>query len=289
MEEKKKQRRHRVLRNSADPKSMFSNTNFTPEEILRRLGRPRSVLSSSSKVEKSRSRGYLTRVCYLTSAVYCSHSSGGCRSTCLGFTSGRMGSDQATLARDRRTALYAADTQAFLNLLRHDLHQLCYDAETAGLKPACRLNGSSDIPYELLHGEIFAEFPTVAFYDYSKVTARVVRYLESRRSSKRDGWPSNYHLTFSASEDNAKDVPLILSQGGNVAIVFWPDLPTSMRIDGSDYPVINGDQHDLRFRDSGGVVIGLQAKGVAKSDLTGFVVQTDKPTALRVLNNQNAA
>jgi hypothetical protein len=39
-------------------------------------------------------------------------------------------------------------------------------------------------------------------------------------------------------------------------------------------PVINGDADDLRFLDPEGVVVALYAKGKAKKDNTGFVVDT---------------
>jgi hypothetical protein len=38
-------------------------------------------------------------------------------------------------------------------------------------------------------------------------------------------------------------------------------------------PVFNGDESDLRFLDPKGVVVGLYAKGKAKKDTSGFVVQ----------------
>jgi len=37
-------------------------------------------------------------------------------------------------------------------------------------------------------------------------------------------------------------------------------------------PVIDGTLTDLRFLDPKGVIVGLQAKGKAKKDTTGFVV-----------------
>lgn len=36
--------------------------------------------------------------------------------------------------------------------------------------------------------------------------------------------------------------------------------------------VIDGDKHDLRFLDKQNVVVGLLAKGKAKQDATGFVI-----------------
>ena len=51
-------------------------------------------------------------------------------------------------------------------------------------------------------------------------------------------------------------------------MVFRNELPTHW----NGFPVINGDENDLRFLDPKGVVVGLKAKGKAKTDTTGFVV-----------------
>jgi hypothetical protein len=58
--------------------------------------------------------------------------------------------------------------------------------------------------------------------------------------------------------------------GGNVAVVFSDALP----IDWNGYKVINGDDTDLRYFDPVNVVIGLKAKGQAKKDKSGFVVNS---------------
>ncbi|WP_425399090.1 GP88 family protein [Aeoliella sp.] len=292
MKEVKTQRRLKIIRNTEDPKSLFKTTTLTPEEILYRLGRPRSLLSTSSKVEKGLKQGVLTRILYLTSSIYCPASTPSCRATCLGFTSGRMGYDRATMARDRRAALYAADTAAFLQLLREDLHQLCYDAETLGLKPACRINGSSDIPIELLHPEILSEFAgRVQFYDYTVLYTRMERQAMSawKRDCGGNSWPTNYHLTFSAKENNYGRVERVLKElKSNVAMVFWPDLPADRTWLG--YPVIDGDTNDLRFLDPSPSIVGLRAKGIAQQDLTGFVVRTDRSAStVPVLNRFNVA
>ena len=55
----------------------------------------------------------------------------------------------------------------------------------------------------------------------------------------------------------------------SAAVVFAGKLPKTWR----GYPVINGDEHDARFTDAGpGVIIGLIAKGKARHDSSGFVV-----------------
>jgi hypothetical protein len=40
--------------------------------------------------------------------------------------------------------------------------------------------------------------------------------------------------------------------------------------------VINGDETDLRFLEGPNVIVGLKAKGQAKKDDTGFVVDADQ-------------
>jgi hypothetical protein len=41
--------------------------------------------------------------------------------------------------------------------------------------------------------------------------------------------------------------------------------------------VVGGDNSDVRHIDPKGVVVALYAKGKAKLDMTGFVVDTPKP------------
>ena len=132
--------------------------------------------------------------------------------------------------------------------------------------PCVRLNGTSDIRWEdVAHGRlpnVFAAFPEVPFYDYTKVPNRR-RALEV----------PNYHLTFSYSHrpefagivDKAR---ACYGDRVNFAAVFARALPATFL----DRPVISGDETDLRFLDAPGVVVGLTAKGHAKRDASGFVV-----------------
>jgi hypothetical protein len=106
-------------------------------------------------------------------------------------------------------------------------------------------------------------FPAIQFYDYTKNPNRIAAYLEGKL-------PANYQLTFSRSEDNGPIALSILGSGGNVAIVFSSaKLPESFQ----GKPVVDGDESDLRFLDPRGCVVGLKAKGKARRDLSGFVVQ----------------
>jgi hypothetical protein len=86
-------------------------------------------------------------------------------------------------------------------------------------------------------------------------------------------FPANYHLTFSRSESNEVECREVLLAGGNVAVVFRARPFPSRHL---GFPVIDGDETDLRFLDPSGVVVGLSAKGSAKNDESGFVVDTSR-------------
>lgn len=282
MQQEATRSRLKVLR-TEDPQSAFQH--HSPKEVLNQLGPPRRLLRSSAKADKSRGVGVLSRVLYLTSGVFCPGATAGCLGVCLGHTSGRMTMLQSANARDRRTALYAEGQEHFLDLLRCDLRLLREDARLAGMTPAVRLNGTSDIPWEQLHGDLFVEFQDIEFYDYTKLAPRVRAFLRGRRDE--GDFPPNYHLTFSLSEKNAGDADALLADGAGVAVVFWPRQPATY----PGYPVVNGDKHDARFLDetcavdSGGYVVGLGAKGIAREDLSGFVVKTaGEPAYLKRAN-----
>lgn len=237
-------------------------------------GRPRYLLSSSAKAEKCQTVGVLNQVLYLTSGVFCPRATEACLALCLGHTSGRMQMPSSAVARDRRTALYIEDQEHFLDLLRADIRYVRDRAHHEGLVPAVRLNGTSDISWEHWHPEILDEFPDVEFFDYTKLSGRMSQFLGGRAGSGT--WPNNYHLTFSVGEKTSDRGAPILDAGGNVAVVFWPHLPKTWL----GYPIIDGDLHDARFLDPKGVVVGLSAKGIAREDLSGFVVRTDGRTSL---------
>jgi hypothetical protein len=108
---------------------------------------------------------------------------------------------------------------------------------------------------------LLSEFSTVQFYDYTASLTRMERWLAGKM-------PANYHLTFSRKENTPDQVvDAVVKSGGNVAVVF-DKLPTTWR----GHKVIDGDLNDLRFLDPVGVIVGLKAKGKAKTDASGFVV-----------------
>lgn len=220
------------------------------------------------KILKGTAFGYLTAILHfapgrLSGFNVCPGASIACLFACLN-TSGRGGiikkgetTNAIQAARLRKTLFYFNETDTFMAQLAKEIGNIVKLAAKHGLKPAIRLNGTSDIRWENEKVGGFANlmemFPNVTFYDYTKL-------------SNRRNLPSNYKLTFSLSEDNDKSAEQALANGLNVAAVFRTIPPTFM-----GRPVVDGDVSDLRFLDPSGVIVGLKAKGKAKKDTSGFV------------------
>jgi hypothetical protein len=211
---------------------------------------------SNPKSRKGESFGYLTGMLMLSPSDLsgvnlCPYSSAGCRAACLN-TSGRGAFAKTQWARLKKTSWFLVDRTDFINQLRKDIKALIRKAARENLIPCVRLNGTSDIPWERIAPELFAEFPDLVFYDYTK-------WPEAARSSR----PSNYYLTQSYNEE----LPDVITKA-NLAVVFKKQLP----LDFQGKKVIDGTEHDLRFLDEPNVIVGLIAKGKAKRDTTGFVI-----------------
>jgi hypothetical protein len=244
---------------SGDPNTAFHH--YSPQEILDGYGHPRFLLSSSAKAKKCIVVRVLTRILYLTPGIFCPFADS-CLASCLGHTSGRMHMADCYRSRDQRTALYLECPQLFMKRLTAEIALHEAEANRHGLTPAVRLNGTSDLAWERRHPEVFATANDTQFFDYTKIPVRMKRFLAGQM-------PSNYHLTFSAGDANHEQARQVLDLGGNVAIVFWPELPERWW----GFPVLDGDAHDARFLDPAGTIVGLRAKGVARVDLAGFVVR----------------
>jgi hypothetical protein len=145
--------------------------------------------------------------------------------------------------------MYFEQRDLFLATLEADIRKAIRFAERKGLTPVFRLNGTSDLSVE--KWGIIEQFPTVQFYDYTKVLGRKTAHLP------------NYHLTFSKADGNDADVAEALLQGMSVVAVY-DKIPAG---------VPSADETDLRFLDPKGTMLGLKAKGRAKKDYSGFVIR----------------
>jgi len=181
-----------------------------------------------------------------------------CHVGCLN-TAGRGQMSSVQRGRERKTMLYLSDKIGFFDSLVNDLTTFSRRQRNNGIQPCVRLNGTSDIQFEKTG--IMEQFPEIQFYDYTKIVKRAYTEL-----------PSNYHLTLSYSEadmDYADKVyQAVIDTGINMAVVFRDKLPKTFR----GLRVVDGDTDDLRFLDPQGVVVGLKAKGSAKQDTSGFVI-----------------
>lgn len=243
------------------------------------------------KIMKGQGLGYLTAILHLAPSRMsgynvCPMATKGCMSACLN-TAGRGGmfAGQKTAdltgaqmvdrikdgslvnmiqaARIRKTTAFFNDRVNFMAEIVKDIKSVIRAAERNDMTPVIRLNGTSDLRWEIYpvtidgkeYENIMAVFPKIQFYDYTAIP-------------NRRNLPSNYQLTFSRKESNDKYVDIALSNGMNVAAVFHPKLPPEWK----GKLVINGDETDLRFLDPRNIIVGLKAKGKAKKDVSGFVI-----------------
>lgn len=190
----------------------------------------------------------------------CASASKGCIAGCLN-TSGRGRMNSVQQARLNRTKLFFEDRKSFEEQLFSEVSAFKTKCNKLGLKPAVRLNGTSDLMWESMLPSIFTTFGDIQFYDYTKHFKRMLKYIKGEL-------PKNYHLTFSRSETNQSQCETVLECGGSVAVVFKSKQLPEYYV---GYKVHNADETDLRFLDKPGVQ-GLYAKGKAKRDTSGFVV-----------------
>jgi hypothetical protein len=228
----------------------------------------------NAKTTKGEQLRYLTGILYLAPANeagrgnLCPKATAGCRKACL-YGAGRAAIFPAVkTARIRKTHLMFDNPELFKELLRKDIKALVRKAEKLGYTPAIRINGTSDIAK--LAMELAEEFPTVTFYDYTKLDKPWLRVRP------------NYSLTYSYSGENLPMSLQSLQNGINVSVVFDTKKGKALPETWNGYPVIDGDLHDLRFIDPKGVVVGLRAKGDAKHDELGFVVKTAAPQLIQI-------
>ena len=226
----------------------YSGTRGTQHRSAFRL-----LTATNGKTNKGEKLGYLTAILYLAphtsggGTTLCPHSTDACRAMCLAGA-GMSGLPLQLMAKWKRTQLFHSDRALFLDTLRADVEKLKRLAAADGLKPALRLNGTSDVLWER-EAWIWTGLG-VKRYDYTKTP------LEHRRVDQ------GYHLTYSVG--GPEDYPRALrylAAGHSVAIVTTPEAKRAALERQSAWPMVDGDEHDLRFLDPPGSVVLLKPKG----------------------------
>ena len=231
-------------------------------------------VGTNAKTIKGDGDEYLTAILYMTpykvmvdgkSFNSCSMAEqASCIEGCL-YTAGRGAFNNVQTARQRKAEWFYRDRDSFMLQLVDDINKFVKYCLKRGIQPCVRLNGTTDIRWELIkiigtHNNIFELFPNVQFYDYTKIPNRKVSHLD------------NYHLTWSYSAANTKYEQLfdqVIQNGMSVAVVFRK--PINLKT-WRGYKVVDGDKDDLRFLDPKQSIVALYAKGRAKKDTSGFVV-----------------
>ena len=220
--------------------------------------------NSNSKTKKSNKQSdkYLTFILYLrpfNTKICPFQNVAKCKNACLN-TAGLGGVyPSIQKARQRKTDLFLNDRNEFMRQLFEDLTKIERYCTNKGKVGAVRLNGTSDIQWELIKVNglnVFDTFQNITFYDYTKHPNRKISHIK------------DYSLTWSYSEANKKYSNYFDTVPNNSAVVFRDKLPETFK----GKKVINGDLTDLRFLDPVNVIVGLKAKGKAKKDYSGFVI-----------------
>ena len=231
------------------------------------------LVNSSSKLIKGLKKNVETYGIYLaphnlSGFQVCPNSTADCRNFCL-FSSGRSKFDaKIPKARIAKTKMLFEQPEKFGNIMRKEINNASKLAAKKGHDFVLRMNLTSDISPEDYAGvNLLKEYSHLKFYDYSKSPSRI-KLLE-----KYD----NYHITYSYDgfEKTWKTCEKYLEAGGNVSVVFYPQIPKEFK----GYKVISGDETDLRYLDEKKTVIGLIYKRVKNDNLekinsNRFIIKT---------------
>jgi hypothetical protein len=250
-------------------------------------------IDSNAKTVKGQARGFMTAVLYLAPAnasgfevcpmatlaqcvheclnVSGLHSSYSKNGATFDTPAGPLPENPVQRCRIARTRWFHLDRPAFLAQLVREVEAFQRRALKRGLTPVLRLNGTSDIRWENVpvirngatYPHMFAAFPDLTAYDYTKISNRRVSHI------------GNYHLSysFSSAAGYLPHVAKAMAAGLNIVVCFRDGkFPAEFL----GRPVVNGDETDLRFLDPAGVVVGLKAKGRAKKSTGPFVIDAAK-------------
>ena len=211
----------------------------------------KNLLSKGSTNSKTAKNNIETYILYLAPHTQnskkiniCPKASKGCAAACL-FSAGRGRFSNVIASRTNKTEYYLSDKKVFINQLSNELIKIAAKSIKQDKKIAIRLNGTSDLDFIAL-----------------------IKKYNNLDLLNSDQFKTSYKLTLSRKENNESEILEALKLGGNVAAVFKNDLPTKYK----GFTVVNGDQSDLMMLYNKNVILGLKAKGEAKKDKSGFVI-----------------
>ena len=235
-----------------------------------------NTTASNTKIKKTQSKpnNYFPKPIRMASLsmlpdnILCAGSkAAGCMDFCLKEAGRAQYNPAINIARQKKTDYWHKDREGFLSQLRRELTNFQKNVcERQNVQGVVRLNVLSDIAWE--EHNIPQDFPDLFFYDYTK------------RPKRLGNTPDNYRLMFSysARHQYRKQVLMALCHDNPIAVVFKGKMPNIFL----GRKVIDGDLSDLDNVMSGPVVVGLKAKGPAKNDTGGFVVDTNVIPTLAV-------
>ena len=225
-------------------------------------------VSNDAKTIKGEKYGYRTHVLYFAAAdtsghEVCQWRNAECTKVCLD-TAGRGNMLSVKTARIKKTRRYFADKKKFISDLKEEIETTAASATRAGYIPVYRLDGTSDLG---LAQRIAPEFPTLQFYDYTKNFKR----------KPLANWDITYSydgFNWDKCEEKLSGLDYTKNVGpmSRIAMVFRDSLPQTYR----GWPVVDGDQSDLRFLDKKSVIVGLKIKGGKKRIAPNFFVETNQ-------------
>ena len=214
-----------------------------------------------SKSEKSRMGGESIRILSLSMMpddIICpARNLAECANDCL-RSSGRGIMQNVIDGRQARTDFWHNDRDAFLAMLKNELHNFIKLCDRQNVVPVTRLNVLSDIPWEK-YLDFADEFRALFSYDYTK------------RANRLGKTPNNYRLMFSYSKADGfqNQVKIALRHDVPITAVFRNGLPQTFL----DMPVYDGDVSDIENLYQTNKVIGLRVKGYeAKKSNSPFII-----------------
>jgi len=235
---------------------------------------PASILTQTGKLSLSESFcvGIQLRPGDASGLEVCTMRTKGCTAACVLEFSYRGKSANTRDGRTLRTLFLAADPQAFVAIVAHELRALVAKHGRVAFRP----NIASDIRWEYVAPALFS-IPGVVGYDYTKWNPLKFR-----------GTLANYRLTYSVSEHPLSEAiaASYVKSGGCAAVVVATrkhEIPDTWK----GMPTVDGDLTDDRTTDPKGCYVILSAKADVKVrkdgtsrvvDSTGFV----KPLPLAV-------